>query len=429
MEIHKVSKLNELKEQVAKERKELSDLFNSADLASMDDSQKTEISNRTKGLNDLVEKVNDLQNWEAEKAANEKALESLEAPVDSVIPAQAGAPIQKKSLGEQFAESDVLAAYHEKGVKGIDAHLDIKSFEMKTLLTTTGYPPESLRAPGIIETATRDPQSVIGLFSVINTNQNAYPYLKETTFTNNAAEAAEGAAYGEAALAFTESTESIRKFAVSLPVTDELLSDESAIKGYIDSRLRLMLQLRLDGQLISGDGTAPNIEGLLDAGKASVNAIDFSSYTGTLGRIGAIYEGITSIRTNAFLEPDAIVMHPNDWNQVVTSVAVDFAGTSSAGYTEKSSLFVGAGMFGSGPQASIWGLPVVPTTAISEGSVLIGKFGGGVAAHIVMRDGVDIAVSDSHDDFFTKGKLMLRAQMRLGFPVYREAAFTKITNF
>jgi len=40
MEIHKVSKLNELKEQVAKERKELSDLFNSADLASMDDSQK-----------------------------------------------------------------------------------------------------------------------------------------------------------------------------------------------------------------------------------------------------------------------------------------------------------------------------------------------------------------------------------------------------
>ena len=424
-----MSKLNELKEQVAQERKGLAELFNSADVADLDADKKTEIADRTKGLNDLVEKVAELENLEAEKARNEKALEVLEAPVDSPIPAQAGAPVEKKSIGEQFAESDVLAAYHEKGVKGVDARIDMSAFEMKTLLTTTGYPPESLRAPGIIETDLRDPESVIGLFSVITTSQNAYPYLKESTFTNNAAEAAEGSAYGEAALAFTETTESIRKFAISLPVTDELLGDVSALRGYVDTRLRLMLRLRLDSQLLSGDGTAPNIEGILDAGKSSVNSIDFSSYSGTLGRVGAIYEAITAIRTNSFLEPDAIIMHPNDWNQVVTSVATDFAGTSGSGYTETSPLFVQLGGMSSGVPANIWGLPVVPTTAIAEGTVLVGKFGGGVAAHIVMRDGVDIAVSDSHDDFFTKGKLMLRAQMRLGFPVYREAAFTKITNF
>jgi HK97 family phage major capsid protein len=424
-----VSKLNELKEQVAKERKELSEMFNSADVADLDADKKTDIADRTKGLNDLVEKVSELENLEAEKARNEKALESLEAPVDSIIPAQAGAPVEKKSIGEQFAESDVLAAYHEKGLKGVDARINMSAFEMKTLLTTTGYPPESLRAPGIIETDLRDPESVIGLFSVITTNQNAYPYLKESTFTNNAAEAAEGGAYGEAALAFTETTESIRKFAISLPVTDELLGDVSALRGYVDTRLRLMLRLRLDSQLLSGDGTAPNIEGILDAGKTNVNAIDFSSYAGTLGRVGAIYQAITDIRANSFLEPDAIIMHPNDWNQVVTSVASDFAGTSSAGYTETSPLFVQLGGMASGVPANIWGLPVVPTTAIAEGTVLVGKFGGGVAAHIVMRDGVDIAVSDSHDDFFTKGKLMLRAQIRLGFTVYREEAFTKITNY
>lgn len=422
-----MGKLNELKEQVAKERKELSDMFESVDLASIDDSQKEEISNRTKGLNDLVEKVNDLQNLEAQKEANEKALETLEAPVDSEVPAQAGVPAERKSVGQQFAESEVLAAYHEKGLKGIDAHIDVKSYEMKTLLTTTGYPPESLRAPGIIETATRDPQSVIGLFSVINTNQNAYPYLTESTFTNNAAEAAEGAAYGEAALAFTEATESIRKFGVSLPVTDELLADESAIRGYIDSRLRLMLQLRLDSQLLSGNGTAPNIEGILDAGKSSVGEVAYGSYNGTLARIGAFYEAITNVRTNSFLEPDAIVMHPNDWNQIVTQQNTT-TGTSSAGLTEVGPTFVAAGMFGGGVANQLWGLPVVATTAISEGSAIVGKFGGGVAAHIVMRDGVDIAVSDSHDDFFTKGKLMLRAQMRLGFPVYRQAAFCKVTG-
>ena len=72
----------------------------------------------------------------------------------------------------------------------------------------------------------------------------------------------------------------------------------------------------------------------------------------TLGRIGALYGAITDIRVNAFTEPDAIIMHPNDWNHIVTSVGADFAGTSSAGYAEKSPLFVAAGGMGAGPACS-----------------------------------------------------------------------------
>jgi HK97 family phage major capsid protein len=84
---------------------------------------------------------------------------------------------------------------------------------------------------------------------------------------------------------------------------------------------------------------------------------------------------------------------------------------------------------GAGPSAQIWGLKVVPTTAIAAGTVLVGKFGGGEAANIVMRQGMELAVSDSHSDFFIKNQLAIRATMRVGFPVYREAAFHKITNF
>jgi HK97 family phage major capsid protein len=82
----------------------------------------------------------------------------------------------------------------------------------------------------------------------------------------------------------------------------------------------------------------------------------------------------------------------------------------------------------SGPQAAIWGLKVVPTTAIAAGTVLVGKFGGGEAAHVVMRQGIDLAVTDSHSDFFIKNQLAIRATMRVGFPVYRQAAFHKLTN-
>jgi len=189
-----------------------------------------------------------------------------------------------------------------------------------------------------------------------------------------------------------------------------------------------MIRLRLDSQLLSGDGTSPNLEGILDAGKASVGSTDYSSYAGGLGRIGAIYNAITDIRVNAFTEPDAVVIHPNDWAQIVLQLDEDFAGTSSAGYTAKSPVFASAGGFAGGVANQLWGLKVVPSTAISEGTMLVGKFGGGEAAHVVMRQGIDIAVSDSHGENFTKNIMVIRATMRVGFPVYRQAAFHKITN-
>ena len=60
--------------------------------------------------------------------------------------------------------------------------------------------------------------------------------------------------------------------------------------------------------------------------------------------------------------------------------------------------------------------------------MIVGKFGGGEAANVVMRQGIELAVTDSHSDFFIKNQLAIRATMRVGFPVYRQAAFHKCLN-
>jgi HK97 family phage major capsid protein len=187
-----------------------------------------------------------------------------------------------------------------------------------------------------------------------------------------------------------------------------------------------MMRLNLDNQLVNGDGSAPNLTGVLN--KSGINTFDYSSFAGDLNRLGQIYQAITEIRKDAFVEADSIVMHPSDWYQIVTSVG-DLAGTDSAGYTSKNPLFVVAGGFGADVAPRIWGLKVVPSTVIAEGTALVGKFGGGDAAQVVMREGVDLAVSDSHSDFFAKNQLAIRLTMRLGFVVYRPTAFCSITNF
>ena len=413
-----MSEVAKLKEQIAKSREELKAAFDSQE----DGKYTAEAKEKIKGLNtELSGLVDDLKVEEA-KVQNEKALEVDNEPVNSIPNAM---PEEKgpQSIGEQFANSDAYKAYTEKGVKGVDSQA-----EFKTTLNTTGYPPESLRAPGILETALRNPDSVIGLFDQIQTNQNAYVYLEETTFTNNAGAVAEStdiSTSNEGALAFTERTESIRKMATFLPVTDELLADVAGIQGYVNSRLSTMMKLNLDNQLINGSGSAPNLTGVLN--KSGINTFDYSSYSGELAKLGQIYQAITEIRKDAFVEPDSIVMHPSDWYEIVTAVS-DFAGTSSAGYAAKNPLFVVAGGFGADAAPRIWGLKVVPSTVMTAGTMLVGKFGGGDAAQVIMREGVDLAVSDSHSDFFAKNQLAIRLTMRLGFAIYRPTAFCSITN-
>ena len=409
-----MSKVEELREEIVKSREELKSVF---DAPAEDGKYSHDQKEKIKGLNEeLAGSLEELK-IEESKAANEKAMEINDEVVNE-LPVVEEAPAGVKTIGEQFTETAAYQNYMSNGVKGVDSQA-----EFKTTLNTTGYPPESLRAPGILETALRDPNAVIGLFDQIQTNQNAFVYLEETTFTNNAGEIAESgdiSSANESALAFTERTESIRKIATFLPVTDELLADVSGIQGYVNSRLTTMMTLRMDNQLLNGDGSAPNLTGVLN--KSGINTFAYGSYSGELRKIGQIYQAITEIRKDAFVEPDAVIMHPSDWYDIVTTTSsVETSGS-------RNPLFVVAGGFGADVAPTIWGLKVVPSTAIAEGTMLVGKFGGGDAAQIVSRQGVDLAVSDSHSDFFAKNQLAIRLTMRMGFVVYKPTAFCSITG-
>ncbi len=409
-----MSKVEELREEIVKSREELKSVF---DAPAEDGKYSHDQKEKIKGLNEeLAGSLEELK-IEESKAANEKAMEINDEVVNE-LPVVEEAPAGVKTIGEQFTETAAYQNYMSNGVKGVDSQA-----EFKTTLNTTGYPPESLRAPGILETALRDPNAVIGLFDQIQTDQNAFVYLEETTFTNNAGEIAESgdiSSANESALAFTERTESIRKIATFLPVTDELLADVAGIQGYVNSRLTTMMRLRMDNQLLNGDGSAPNLTGVLN--KSGINTFAYGSYSGELRKIGQIYQAITEIRKDAFIEPDAVIMHPSDWYDIVTTTSsVETSGS-------RNPLFVVAGGFGADVAPTIWGLKVVPSTAIAEGTMLVGKFGGGDAAQIVSRQGVDLAVSDSHSDFFAKNQLAIRLTMRMGFVVYKPTAFCSITG-
>src|SRR5690606_34843391 len=125
----------------------------------------------------------------------------------------------------------------QRSGRGPVATLDV---ELKTLMeTSAGFEPESTRTGRIVEFATR-PIQVTDLIPQTTTSQSSVKYMEETTFTNAAAETAEGSAYPEAALQYTERVSIVRKIPVFLPVTDEQLEDEPQVRGLVDNRLMFM---------------------------------------------------------------------------------------------------------------------------------------------------------------------------------------------
>ena len=415
-----MAKLEQLKKELHALRENTLEEFQGVDTVDFDSEKKEEWAKRNEKMSELVNDIKEAQKIEKEKKELEAELEKSNNVEPMAIHAEPKEEV--KTLGQRFLESNSFKSFKDNGQKNITSELKWNpQVELKTTVTESNFPPAVVRSARIEESAQLDPFVIPSLIDTITTDQYQYKYLEETTYTNNSAPTAEGSALGENALAFTERTEEIRKIGAFIPMTEELLADVSASQGYIDSRLRFMVRQTISDQIIGGSGSGVNLTGILN--KTGINSFNYSSFSGSLKRIGQLFEAITEIQKDAFMNPDAIIMHPSDWYQVVTEVnAVTTSGALNP-------LFVGAGNFNDAVRPSIWGVPVVVSTETTAGDCIVGTFGGGQAIHIVARQGMEVAMSDSHDENFVKDIVVMKATVRMGLPIYRATAFAKISNF
>jgi HK97 family phage major capsid protein len=91
---------------------------------------------------------------------------------------------------------------------------------------------------------------------------NIAAYLQETVRTHAAAEVAEGALKPTSTYTVAKVEEPARTIAtLSEPVNRHDLQDADLLSAYVENNLSQAVRLRLDTQIVSGDGTAPNISG------------------------------------------------------------------------------------------------------------------------------------------------------------------------
>lgn len=326
-----------------------------------------------------------------------------------------------KSLGELVAADAKYKAWLDGGMggKGIDFHFpdalpsdflakagSFQTMGAKTLMETgAGWAPESVRAPGFVEMATR-PIEMLDIIPVAQTGQDTIKFMEETTRTHGAAERAEGATFSESTFEFTEQSSPVRKITDSLPVTDEQLEDVAMVMSYIDTRVPFGIRQRLDAQCWNGDGTPPNLSGILDNAGIQTQAKGADPVPDTF------FKAMTKLYTVGRVMPTHHVMHPTDWEGVRLLRTAD-----------------GIYIWGSPSEAGVarmWGLPVAMQTIGAAGTGLTGSF---MPAWISLfeRRGVTIQVGYTGSQF-VEGKRTVRGDMRAALALFRPAAFCQNTG-
>lgn len=294
------------------------------------------------------------------------------------------------------------------------AEIEITKGEMASMMETK-VTSAGIVAPvydPVIQDAPRQELKIRDLIPVTPvTAGNSFTYFKEKLHTLGAGMVAEGAAKPQSNVTFDSVTDMIKKIAVWMPVTDEALDDVPQLYSYIQELLRYDLKLAEEGQILKGDGSGNNLNGLMTQASAFDAAL---SKTGDTA-IDTIRRAIYQVRKQSKRGADAVVMTELDW----MNIELQKDGENRYLFANLQGLVMPV----------LWGRPVVASDSMDEGDgsttggeFLTGSFAQG--ARIYDRMAYTFKVGMINDDF-VKNQRVLLVEERLGLAVRRPYAFVK----
>ncbi|WP_370944013.1 phage major capsid protein [Amycolatopsis sp. cg5] len=208
-------------------------------------------------------------------------------------------------------------------------------------------------------------------------------------------------------------TTPVRTIAHWIPVTKRALSDAAQVRTLIDSFLETGLEEELEDQMIAGDGTGENFEGLSTVSGTQTQAAvaDPAGKPAGFGKLLAVRRAKTKVRTVGRSVANGVVIHPNDL-ETLDEIS-DMQGR-----------FYFGGPSGANGTSPLWGLPVIESEAAKAGTAWVGDFRKAI---LWDRQQASLTVTDSHADFFVRNLVAILAELRAAFGVIQPSAFCKVS--
>jgi HK97 family phage major capsid protein len=314
-----------------------------------------------------------------------------------------------KSTGASFTDSEQFKKLASEG-RGT-ARMTFKSVTMNAAVTNvtsatsgTGGVGNAI-APDRLAGVITPPQRRMTVRDLIlpgRTGSNLIQYVQETGFQNMAATVAEGNTKPQSDLSMDLVDTPVRTIAHWIKASVQVLADIPLLQSYIDGRLRYGLMYVEESQLLAGDGTGQNLEGLIP----QATAFDTDLLKSDDQQVDILRRAILQVRIAEYAA-SGIVLNPIDWADIET-------------LKDDNGRYI-FGNPGQNIQPRMWGLPVVDTNAMPSGHFMVGAFN--LAAQVFDREDANVQVSTEDGDNFVKNMVTIRAEERLALAVFRPQSF------
>jgi HK97 family phage major capsid protein len=327
--------------------------------------------------------------------------------------------VQRKTLGELFTSSTAYTHAKDSGATSV-AVVKMEKKDITALAASAG----ALIRPDRDNTVYQNPNRPIrirDLIPTVPTASNAVEFMRELVFTNNAAPQGTVAGIGggelvakiKSEITYELVTKPIRTIAHWFAASRQVLSDAPMLQGLLNGRLVYGLDLKSDQQLLQGDGTGQELDGILvdtdinDAGQlpAGTAAADIPA-----AMIDHIRSAVTKCQLFEYYNMTGLVLNPVDWQILETAKATDGHYLMVSMPTDTAT-------------QTVWRIPVVISNAMPADNFLIGDWTMG--AVIYDREDISVRVSESHASYFVQNGVAILGEERYTLAIPLPKAFCK----
>ena len=249
------------------------------------------------------------------------------------------------------------------------------------------------------------------LFGTEAISGNSYTYFRmgatdlPDSFTGTTVE---GAEKPQIHPTYTAVTAALVKKAAHLKETDELLNDAPYLETVVRGRGVFELQKAIESYLVSTLLGTSGIDVTVNSG------ISFDN----------LLKAKMAVNANTGYDADAIIINPADLQTLL--LTKDGSGGSVGQYLMGGPAYAPYGNGAYGQYLPIWGMKVVSTSAISQGTAIVGAFRACASIITKAGEGFRVEVANQNEDDFVKNMVTVRVEERLLEAVRRPGGFAKV---
>jgi len=311
-----------------------------------------------------------------------------------------GVSSESKSFGSLLKSQLELNSDSLAKMKNVNSKEDVNITVKAPMLNSTNVSGGNVPVEDRLEGFNTIPSRSIKFLDVLSkrtTSSNVVSWVYQANKGGSAGQTAEGSTKNEIDYDIVVANESVKKTTAYIKVSTEMLDDITWIQSEIEAELMRELLKAVETQAYGGDGTGQNLNGI----RTVASAFSAGSFASTVDNANEV--DVLSVAMNQIMvaqERDSaanyIFMHPSD----VTALKLVKVSATDKRYVDRLAIIAG--------QLSLDGVPIIPTTLVTQGEYLVGDFN---LAILVTRTDVSINIGLDADDF-TKNLRTILAEWR-----------------